>query len=286
MDKTPLVTVGIPVYNGDRYIKQAVMSVLNQTFRDLELIVTDDGSKDDTLNILKDIKDPRLKIVTDGTNHGIAYKLNQQIDMARGKYFFRMDADDMMFPYRLEKQVEVLNSKPEVDVVGGQAVIIGEEDEILGKRGVEASDFKGDNDFFLSARFIHPTVAGRIEWFKKWRYRDEMSGNEDLDLWIRSHNDSVFFDIEEPLLFYRDPYRFRLKTYMFRQRRYWKCTWKLREFMSTPLFYSVCMIRGLLSMTFAIFLALIGQEEQMIAKRNKRLNDNEIGYYNKIIEKI
>ena len=286
MDMTPLITVGIPVYNGERYIKQAVMSVLNQTFSDLELIVTDDGSKDDTLNVLKSIKDPRLIIVSDGTNRGIAYRLNQQIGMARGKYFVRMDADDLMFPYRLEKQAEILNSKPEVDVVGGQAVIIGEENELLGKRNVDKCNYKRDNDYFLSARFIHPTVAGRIEWFKKWQYRDDMSGNEDLDLWIRSHKDSVFYDIEEPLLFYRDPYRFRLKTYMFRQRRYWKCAWKLRNYMSTPFFYRVCVFRGILSMAFAIILTLIGQEEKMIAKRNKVLTDKEIKYYNKIIETI
>ena len=286
MDMTPLITVGIPVYNGERYIKQAVMSVLNQTFRDLELIVTDDGSKDDTLNILNSIKDPRLIIVSDGNNRGIAYRLNQQIDMAKGKYFVRMDADDLMLPCRLEKQVEVLSSKPEVDVVGGQAVVIGEENEMLGRRSVDTSSFKRDNDYFLSARFIHPTVAGQIEWFKKWQYRDEMSGNEDLDLWIRSHKDSVFYDIEEPILFYRDPYKFRLKTYMFRQRRYWKCAWKLRNYMSTPFFYCICVFRGILSMAFAITLTLIGQEKKMIAKRNKFLTDKEIIFYNKIIETI
>ncbi len=183
---TVLITVGIPVYNGERFIYKAIKSVLDQTYTNFELIVTDDGSADNTLQILNSFNDPRLKVVSDGKNRGIAYRLNQQIEMAQGEYFVRMDGDDLMFPYRLEKQVGVLNSDPEVDVVGGQAVIIGEENELLGKRNVDKCNYKGDNDYFLSARFIHPTVAGRIEWFKKWRYRDEMSGNEDLDLWIRS----------------------------------------------------------------------------------------------------
>lgn len=78
------VTVGIPVYNGARHIRHSIESVLNQTYTDFELIVTDDGSTDETLEVLKSFNDPRLKIISDGENHGISYRLNQQISLAGG----------------------------------------------------------------------------------------------------------------------------------------------------------------------------------------------------------
>ena len=80
---TPLVTIGIPVYNCKDYIALAVKSVLNQTYTNFELIITDDGSTDGTLDILKQFEDPRIILIVDGENHGISYRLNQQIDLAK-----------------------------------------------------------------------------------------------------------------------------------------------------------------------------------------------------------
>lgn len=281
--QTPQITIGIPVYNGEKYIRQAIESVLTQTSTDFELIVTDDGSTDNTIQILNGIKDSRLKVASDGTNRGIAYRLNQQIASAKGKYFFRMDADDMMMPYRLEKQVAILDNHPDIDVVGGQAIVIGENNEMLGKRAISDVNFKNSNDYFKGARFIHPTVAGRIEWFRKWGYSNNMSGNEDLDLWIRSYKDSKFFDIQEPVLFYRDPYKFRLRTYFFRQRRFWKCAWKLRKYMSSSLFFIYCVGKGIVATSFAFMLTVIGKEERMISHRNIRLSEDENKKYSEMI---
>lgn len=283
---TVLITVGIPVYNGERYIRRAIESVLSQSYTDFELIVTDDGSTDNTLQILNSIKDPRLKVISDGKNRGIAYRLNQQIDLACGKFFARMDADDMMMPYRLERQIEMLKCDATIDVIGSEAVILGEHDELLGKRSVKSDLFRTSNDYFRSARFIHPTVTGRIAWFRKWRYSDRMSGNEDLDLWIRSHKDSNFYDIHEPLLFYRDPYRFRLKTYFFRQRRFWECAWKLRNYMNSPLFMLYCICRGIVAISLAFCLTLFGGEECMISHRNTVLSDEEEERYSDMIKKV
>lgn len=287
MDKdiiqNPEISIGIPVHNGERYIRQAVESVLNQTYTNFELIVTDDGSTDNTLDILQSIDDHRLKTLSDGTNRGIAYRLNQQIALANGKYFFRMDADDMMMPCRIEKQVAILDNHPDIDVVGGQAVVIGENNELLGTRGVNERIFKTNNDYFKNARFIHSTIAGRIEWFRKWGYSDNMSGNEDLDLWIRSHKASKFFDIQEPILFYRDPYKFRLKTYFFRQRRFWKCAWKLRKYMDNSLFFFYCVGRGVVATLLAFLLTLIGKEERIISHRNIKFSKDEEDKYFSII---
>ena len=195
----PFVTIGLPVFNCESFIEFAMMSILNQTFTNFEIIITDDGSTDRTLDILRGFNDSRIKIITDGENRGISFRLNQQIDMAKGKYFCRMDGDDIMFPDRLEHQIAFLESHKEIDVVGSSAIIIDDNNEIIGTRGyIENGLDKPCNSF------IHPTVCGRIDYFRKYRYTDSLKGVEDADLWIRSNKESNFVQLNLPTLFYRD----------------------------------------------------------------------------------
>ena len=225
--KEPLITIGIPVYNCESFIALAVRSVLDQTYKNFELIITDDGSKDKTVDILHHFDDPRIIIISDGENHGIVYRLNQQIKLAKGKYFVRMDGDDIMFPDRIERQVAFLETHKEVDVVGGSAVIIGDDNEIIGMRGY----VKGE-DVYTCTGFIHPTVCAKIEFFRKYKYRDELKGIEDFDLWTRSNKVAIFKILNDPVLFYRDPLKFKLKTYLFRQEQ---CRNGLRNWLQESL---------------------------------------------------
>lgn len=214
MDKNIKVTIGIPFYNSERYLDLSIRSVLNQTFNDFELILSDDGSTDKSLMIAQSFNDPRIVIISDNTNKGISSRLNEQIEKAKGKYFVRMDADDIMMPDRLVKQLEFLEKNGNYDVVGSHAIVINNENTILGLRKSVIS-----NSFIKCFRynpFIHPTVMGKTDWFKEFKYINELSGVEDADLWIRSFNKSIFFIIEEPLLFYRDPLRIKFDTYKYR----------------------------------------------------------------------
>ena len=126
MNKEPLVTIGIPCYNVGRFIALSIRSVLMQTYTNFELIITDDGSTDNTVDEIRKFNDSRIKLSVDGENCGISYRLNQQIDMAKGNIFIRMDGDDIMFPNRVEEQVKYLQEHPNVDVIGAGAVIIDE----------------------------------------------------------------------------------------------------------------------------------------------------------------
>lgn len=202
-DTYPSLTVGIPVFNGEKFIKSSVMSVLNQAYKDFELIVTDDGSTDETMDILRSIKDTRLRIVSDGKNIGLASRLNQQISLASGEYFIRMDADDIMFPDRIQKQIAFLEAHPEIDVVGTSAVIIGDNNEILfGMKGPMTAPQKR-SDVINGNIFIHPSVAGRTKWFREHPYDDSKRRSQDFFLWLSSVEDSKFGIIDEPQLFYR-----------------------------------------------------------------------------------
>lgn len=218
------LTIGIPVYNGGHYILEAVQSVLNQSYLDFELIVTDDGSLDETMKVLRSLHDPRLIIVCDGMHKGLATRLNEQIAMARGEYFARMDADDVMLPQRIERQMAFVHQHPEADVVGSSAIIIDEDSKKIGYRNCcrwERGKHRNAEDLSYTevTNFMHPTVLGKTAWFRKYYYNPACEGCEDLDLWARSKAESIFYSLSEPLLLYRDPQHLNLSTYLYRRRQ-------------------------------------------------------------------
>lgn len=277
---TPFVTIGIPTYNVGRFIALSIKSVLAQTYTNFELIITDDGSTDNTVEEIRKFNDPRIKLIVGTENRGISYRLNQQIDMAKGDFFFRMDGDDIMFPDRVEKQVNYLLGHPDMDVVGANAIVIGESNVILGAREYKRRNIS-KAELFGSARFIHPTVAGKTTWFRKWKYKESASGCEDVDLWIRSFDRSVFADLACPVLFYRDPLRFKLKTYLHRQKKIISTIWGLRK--EAPTFISIIhsYMHTIVATIVSIILCSIGKDKQMIARRNKPITDDDsLEYYN------
>ncbi|WP_136668955.1 glycosyltransferase family 2 protein [Flavobacterium sp. H122] len=198
------VTIGIPVYNSEKYLRDAIQSVLNQTYADFELILLNDGSTDNSLDIIKGFEknDSRVRVIDDGENKGLIFRLNQLIGLAGGKYFARMDADDIMFPDRIEKQLMLLEKNPYADVTHSDAVSIDDENNILGYK--MSSVIKTSRDTLDEKVPIHPTVFAKTKWFKKHMYLDDYVRVEDFELWNRSINDSLFLNITEPLLFYRE----------------------------------------------------------------------------------
>lgn len=272
--KEILVTIGIPMYNAERFLRKTLASVLNQTYSNFELIITDDGSTDASVNIVKSFDDPRIQLIADGENHGISFRLNQQINLAKGKYFVRMDADDIMFPQRLEKQISYLENNPDVDVVGSSAVIIDDDNKVIGYRNsMLPPTYEGALKIIT---FIHPTIAGKIEWFKKYGYNENLNGAEDFDLWLRSRNQSNFRTINEPLIYYRDPLKFKLKTYLFRlvQQR--------KIFRTDPLLQKKTLLRNKtilfshLKSIFAKAISFMGLDDRYIVMRNIQASSSEL----------
>ncbi len=197
-----MVSIGMPVYNAEKYIAFAIQSVLNQTFTNFELIIFDDGSTDNTIAIIKSFNDKRIKFYHHEYNAGIAICLNQVIKFSSGTYFARMDADDIMFPDRLMTQVEFLNQNPSFDVIGSNAVIINEKNCIIGLRKIK--EYSTFYHAMKSSVFIHPTIMGHLNWFKDNLYDIDLSGAEDYDLFFRTFFNSKFKNLQEPVLFYRE----------------------------------------------------------------------------------
>jgi glycosyltransferase involved in cell wall biosynthesis len=206
LGKAPLVTVAMPIYNAGKFLRLAVLSVIAQTYSDWELLIIDDGSTDNALADIADISDQRIHIICDGANRGLGARLNEAIDLARGKYFARMDQDDVSFPERFEFQVIKLESEPELELVAVRSIVISEKNEILGmlpfdfsKEHICKSPWRG---FFLA----HPTWMGKTDWFKKHRYASPAPYLcEDQELLLRTYESSNF-DVVPLVLF---AYRFR-----------------------------------------------------------------------------
>lgn len=179
----PLITVIMPVYNCEKYILEAVESILQQTYTNFELILIDDCSTDATLQICKSFQDDRIVIIEKERNSGYTNSLNYGLSIAKGKYIARMDGDDISLPMRFEKQVDFLEANEDIVLCGTQYNIIGTEkvcnhplthDEIKVK--------------LLSGSYIaHPTVMFKKDFFDKHNlsYNSKMEPAEDYDLWSR-----------------------------------------------------------------------------------------------------
>lgn len=190
----PLVTIAIPIYNAERYLRYAIQSCINQSYQNWELLLMCDGSTDASNSIATEMAtdDSRIQVVCDDANKGLVYRLNQSIKLAKGKYYARMDADDIMAVNRIEEEVKFLEVHPNVDVVGSSMMMIDGESRIIGSSLRTASSM-----------FVHPSVLGKTSWFLANSYDETALRAEDFDLWNRTRRFSTFANIEHPLMFYR-----------------------------------------------------------------------------------
>ena len=194
----------MPVFNAGKFFKPALLSIINQTYSNWELIIVDDGCTDGCLDDVPELKDARIKILSDGLNKGLAPRLNEIIDIAKGDYLARMDSDDISHPQRFELQLKHLQSYPHLDLVATRAFIIDKKNNVTGEL-----PFKNTHDEICSKPWLgfympHPSWMGKIEWFKKNRYAVPAPYFcEDQELLLRSYLISQFFTLNQYLLSYR-----------------------------------------------------------------------------------
>eukprot|EP01125_Pyxidicula_operculata_P016934 TRINITY_DN5881_c0_g1_i1.p1 TRINITY_DN5881_c0_g1~~TRINITY_DN5881_c0_g1_i1.p1 ORF type:complete len:668 (+),score=117.69 TRINITY_DN5881_c0_g1_i1:2-2005(+) len=188
----PVVSVVLPIYNDIKYSEQSVNSILSQTFTDYELIIVDDGSNVETKLVIKTLaeRDPRIKVITQNENGGVANALNAGIGQSCGKYIARMDSDDIAEPNRLERQVSFLEQHNDVHIVGGSVLIFGDG---VNERVVEHPANPGEVHFamFFNCSVVHPSIMVRRCVFEKFRYPVTYPSAEDYALWLNIISDST-----------------------------------------------------------------------------------------------
>ncbi len=201
--KEVFVSIGMSVFNEADTLEAALRSMLNQTYDRWELIIVDDGSSDATADIIASFDDPRIVRISDGRNRGLPTRLNQAVEIAKGKYFARMDADDLSFPDRLEKQVAYLDAHPEIDLLGTGALAVDDNYALIGKFRVSQTHEEICARPWDGVTLPHPSWMGKTEWFKAHPYDASMRRAQDQFLLINAHQVSRYACLLEPLLAYR-----------------------------------------------------------------------------------
>ncbi len=202
MLEMPRISVIMPAYNAEAYIGEAIDSILAQTFSDFELLVIDDGSSDSTPEIIESYSDPRVRLVRNPHNMGVARTLNHGLDLAVGEYIARMDADDIALPERFARQVAFMDAHPEVAVCACAISFFGAS---RGTRFFSTLPGQLKVDLLFGNCFAHPTVMLRAALFGRegYRYDPSFSRMEDFDLWCRVAEKHALAAIPEILLSYR-----------------------------------------------------------------------------------
>lgn len=182
---TPALSVVMSVYNAEAYLRPAIESILGQTFTDFEFIIIDDGSSDDSRDIIKSYGDSRIKLLTQD-NHGLVYSLNRGIKEAKAAYIARMDADDISHPSRFEEQMKVIASDPDLALVGSIFEMTDEHDRVLATFVPPTSDIDIKRALYLRNPLGHGSmIMAKAAVVAAGGYRDNVGPVEDYDLWIR-----------------------------------------------------------------------------------------------------
>lgn len=205
-DKLPFVTIGIPFYNAESTILDAVRSVFAQTHENWELILIDDGSTDRSLELARSINDPRVTVYSDGNNNKLAARLNELIGLAKYDFIARMDADDMMVPNRIESLLKILWFDERYDLASCGTFSIKNDRSFNGYRGVTEKKYTFKGLLYKHQRFLHAGLVARKSWFERNKYNELLAVGEDTDLWLRTAKEGDFraLSIKEPLYMYRE----------------------------------------------------------------------------------
>lgn len=191
------------VHNGLPYLREAIDSILHQTFSDFKFLIVDDGSSDGSTDFLKAYRDPRMRIISNKKQRGLSRSLNDGLDESRGEYVARMDHDDLSLPSRLAKQSAYLDMHPEIDLVGTWARTMGPKPEQIWKYPLSDGEIR--SEFLFNSVLIHGSVMLRRSSFDRLglRYDPKVKRAQDYELWTRAAPKIRFANMGDVLLRYR-----------------------------------------------------------------------------------
>ena len=200
--KHPRISVVMPLYNGEKYLREAIDSILNQTYANFELLLINDASKDSTENIILSYDDSRIIYVKNEENLGLIKTLNKGFDLSRGEFIARMDQDDISTPDRFEKQVSIFEKNSKIGVCGTLFTPFGKDGKF---KTIDHPELHKDIKIHLLTACVigHPTVMLRKDVVENLRYDENYQAAEDYELWTRLVKSTEFYNIQESLLHYR-----------------------------------------------------------------------------------
>lgn len=280
-----MISIGIPFYNVENYLADAIKSVLAQTYPYWELILVDDGSTDNSLKIAQEIasRDSRVRVISDGENKKLPYRLNQLVVESKGEFIARMDADDVMHPVRLEKQLYFLLNNKEYDLVSSGLISIDNNNQVKGFRCVDELYY----DFIapkMSYPVVHPSIMARKSWFERNQYSEKYPRAEDFELWTRSikSNDFKMAVLPDLLLYYREDGNLSLDKIINSYKDILKIY--LQDHSKSTL--DVEVLRLNLKILLSRIFYYTGTLQKLASRRNKKFNHIDLEHYQQILTQV
>lgn len=279
------VTIAIPFYNAEKFLADAIRSVFAQTHQDWELILIDDGSTDKSLQIARSVQDPRVRVISDGENKKLAGRLNEVTKLAKYDFIARMDADDLIFPNRIEKQINYLKQNPDLDIVTTGVYSILNDLTIKGVRGQDY-EYPSFLDILKKKKsVIHAALLARKSWYERNKYDESLSVAQDLDLWLRASKKDDFKvkSISDPLYMYREENNITTDKIL---RAYRNERVMIRKYAKGVIVVKMIMLSFIKS-TVVRTLILFGQMDVLQKRRGKEvINSERIQNFDVAIQKI
>lgn len=199
---SPRVSVLMAVHNAEKYLPEAIHSILSQTFTDFEFLIVDDGSTDRSPEIINGYRDPRIKVVHNPDNLGLTRSLNRGLDLAVGEYIARMDSDDVSLPERLARQVAYMDANPRVGACGTWAKDVDSQGAVIGVRETPVGRDL-ERKYWRPSPLIHPSAMIRRGHLGSLRYDERFRYAQDFDLWFRIRDEHELGNVPSHLLLYR-----------------------------------------------------------------------------------
>ncbi|MBF0658243.1 glycosyltransferase family 2 protein [Psychrobacter sp. NG25] len=273
MKNKPYISIGIPIYNAEAYLEDAIKSVLAQTYELWELILIDDGSTDGSLAIARRFQkaDNRIKVISDGKNKKLPTRLNQLIDESQYDYIARMDADDLIHPDRLTIQMAFLASNTDCDLVSTGVVSIDNHNKVYGCRHVDRIYTKFD-EIAPAYPIVHASILARKTWYERNRYDENYPRSEDYDLWCRAvaSRDLRLAVLPDLLYYYREEGNLSLAKII----RSYKDSFKTyREYKGSSALGSLKLNAKIATVRLLDSMGLL---QRIANKRNKLMMSNEL----------
>jgi len=194
----------MPVYNGSKHLGGALESILNQTFQNFEFLIIDDCSNDNSVELIKQYDDSRIRLIQNIKNIGQSRTMNRGLELAQGEYVARMDQDDISLPERIEKQVIYFENHPKVGVLGSHVKIVDEELRNFVIRSRPMTNYENQWRLLYNTSVMHPSVMFRRSLFLKYGgYNNEYGPAEDYEYWSRLSQDTEIHQLPDVLAIIR-----------------------------------------------------------------------------------
>jgi len=276
------ITIAIPFYNAEKYLLDSIKSVFAQSYQDWELILIDDGSKDSSLQIANSIKDPRVRVLSDGKNKKLAGRLNQVTNIAKYDYIARMDADDLIHPERLAIQLKILEENPDYDIVTSGVYSVLNDLSIVGKRGTNYRGVSFEEIITRRKGVTHAALLARKSWYERNKYNEALSIAQDLELWTRTSfkNDLKVISIDTPLYVYREEENVTTNKLL---RAYKNERQLIKTYKGT---FNKLYFKSLFKSLAVKIIDMFNLKIDLLQKRNKPLTKEDMEDYNYILNSI